>query len=394
MSAGSSPRTGALASRWQELRGRWWLIAGTEAAILAVAAIDAIPTWSGPPAWDRDWTASAVAVAGLLLRRRYSVVSWLLCLPGILWGTVLVAPLVAIFSVADRVRQRWVLAVVVVASFGVQVAAIQVGGLTGSGNVAFLQGLVYAAMFAGAPAAFGLLFAARRQLTAQLDQLTEAQLSERVLLTGSILAEERTRLAREMHDVVSHQVSLIALQAGALRVTATAPATREIAATIRTLATRTLDELRVMIGVLRSGQAAELAPQPRLADIPALVADSGLPARLDSDLPPEPHWPDAVQRAAYRSVQEGLTNARKHAPGAPITIELRAQGRTLLVRVSNDPPPASAHGPGGQSRDRLPYGGHGLIGLRERAELLGGHLSAAPTDTGGFDLLVTLGAPA
>jgi signal transduction histidine kinase len=272
------------------------------------------------------------------------------------------------------------------------VAAIQIGGLTGNGNVAFLQGLVYAAMFAGAPAAFGLLLGARRQLTAQLHQLTEAQRSERVLLTGSILAEERTRLAREMHDVVSHQVSLIALQAGALRVTAAAPATREIAATIRTLATRTLDELRVMIGVLRSGQAAELAPQPRLADIPALVADSGLPACLDSDLPAEPDWPDAVQRAAYRSVQEGLTNARKHAPGAPITIELRASGRTLLVRVRNDPPPAPPAGPAGPPGHGFPHGGHGLIGLRERAELLGGQLRAAPTDTGGFDLLVTLGA--
>jgi signal transduction histidine kinase len=386
-------RTGGLVHRWQDLRGRRWLIAAVEMAILVVAAIDAIPTWSGPPAWNRDWTASAIAVAGLLLRRRYSVISWLLCLPGVLWGTVLVAPLVAAFSVADRVPRRWVLAVVVAASFGVQVAAIQIGELTGDGNVAFLQGLVYAAMFAGAPAAFGLLLGARRQLTAQLRQLTEAQRSERILLTGSILAEERTRLAREMHDVVSHQVSLIALQAGALRVTATAPATREIAATIRTLATRTLDELRVMIGVLRSGQAAELAPQPRLSDIPALVADSGLPARLDSDLPSEPDWPDAVQRAAYRSVQEGLTNARKHAPGASITIQLRAQGRALLVRVRNDPPPAPATA-GGPARDGLPVGGHGLIGLRERAELLGGHLLAAPTEVGGFDLLVTLGVPA
>lgn len=149
-----------------------------------------------------------------------------------------------------------------------------------------------------------------------------------------------------------------------------------------------------MIGVLRSGQAAELAPQPRLADISALVADSGLPACLDSDLPAEPDWPDAVQRAAYRSVQEGLTNARKHAPGAPITIELRASGRTLLVRVRNDPPPALPAGPAGQPGNGFPHGGHGLIGLRERAELLGGQLRAAPTDTGGFDLLVTLGAPA
>jgi signal transduction histidine kinase len=194
-----------------------------------------------------------------------------------------------------------------------------------------------------------------------------------------------------MHDVVSHQVSLIALQAGALRVTADSPATREIAATIRTLATRTLDELRVMIGVLRSGQEAELAPLPRLNDIPQLVADSGLGARLDSDLPPGPDWPDAVQRAAYRIVQEGLTNARKHAPGAQIAVRLWARGPELRVEVRNGPPPGPpmpAVGP----TTALPCGGHGLIGLRERAELLGGHLHAGHTDSGGFDLLVTLGS--
>jgi signal transduction histidine kinase len=308
------------------------------------------------------------------------------------WSTVLVAPLVAVFSVAERVRRRWVVAVVVAGSFAAQLAAVLVDGFNGTGNVAFLQGVVYAAVFAGGPAALGLLLGARRQLTSQLHELTEARQSERVLLAGSILAEERTRLAREMHDVVSHQVSLIALQAGALRVTADTPATRDIAATIRTLATRTLDELRVMIGVLRSGQAAELAPQPQLADIPRLIADSGLPASLDSDLPPDQQWPDAVQRAAYRSVQEGLTNARKHAPGAPITIHLRVQRHSLLVHIHNDPPPAPVTAAGGQARS-LPNGGHGLIGLRERAELLGGQLYATPTDTGGFDLLVTLGSP-
>jgi signal transduction histidine kinase len=394
MALGAGRRSAALARRWQEVRGRWWLKAAGEAVILLLAAVDAIPPWSGPPTWSRDWILSALAVAGLLVRRRYSLVSWLLCLPGIVWSEVLVAPLVAVFSVADRNRHRWVLAVVVAGTFAAQVAAFHVGGPGGTGGILFIQGVILAAVFAASPAALGLLMAARRQLTAQLRQLTESRESERVLLAGSVLAEERTRLAREMHDVVSHQVSLIALQAGALRVTADSPATREIAATIRTLATRTLDELRVMIGVLRSGQEAQLAPQPRLTDIPRLVADSGLPVNLDMDLPPEQNWPDAVQRAAYRSVQEGLTNARKHAPGALITVILRARGPLLIVQVRNDPPPgspASASGSGPMAA--LPYGGHGLIGLRERAELLGGHLHAAHTDSGGFDLLVTLGSP-
>jgi signal transduction histidine kinase len=383
---------GTLVRRWQRLRARRWARAGVEAVLLALAAVDAIPSWSGPPAWDRDWIVSALAVAGLLLRHRYSVISWLLCLPGVIWGYVLIAPLIAEYSVAGRTRRRWVLAVVVAGSFAAQAAAAQVAGYAGP-NLAFLQALVYSAVFAVGPVALALLMRARRQLTAQLRQLTESRQSERVLLAGSVLAEERARLAREMHDVVSHQVSLIALQAGALRVTADSPATREAAVTIRALAVRTLDELRVMIGVLRGGQEAELAPQPRLADIPRLVADSGLPASLDSDLPEDRNWPDAVQRAAYRTVQEGLTNARKHAPGAPIRVRLGVSGLLLLVQVRNDPPPGSpvpAAGPGAA----LPDGGHGLIGLRERAELLGGQLSAAHTDNGGFDLLVTLGTSA
>jgi signal transduction histidine kinase len=384
---------GTPARWWLEPRAQRWFKAAAEVMILVLAAIDAIPSWTGPPAWDRDWIVSALAVAGLLLRRRWSLVSWLLCLPGIVWSAVLVAPIVAVFSVADRVRSRWVVAVVVAATFAAQVVSAQLEGTGDPGNIAFLQGLVFAAVFAGGPAALGLLMGARRQLTAQLRQLTEFRQSERVLLAGSVLAEERTRLAREMHDVVSHQVSLIALQAGALRVTADSDATREIAGTIRALSVRTLEELRVMIGVLRGGQLGDLAPQPRLSDIPRLVADSGLPVSLDSELPPDRDWPDAVQRAAYRSVQEGLTNVRKHAHGAPVNVRLRVSGPLLLVQVHNDAPPGlplPAPGP----VTALPDGGHGLIGLRERAELLGGQLQAEHTDNGGFHLTVTLGSRA
>lgn len=382
----------SLARWWQAQRGRWWLKAAAELVILVIAAIDAIPFWSGSPALTRDWIVSALAVVGLLPRRRVPLLSCLLCLPGIVWSAVLVAPIVAIFTVADQIRRRWILAVVVAATVGAQIASDQFEGFGDPGNVAFLQEVVFAIVVATAPAAFGLLMGARRQLTAQLRELTESRQSERILLAGSVLAEERTRLAREMHDVVSHQVSLIALQAGALRVTADSDATKEIAVTIRTLATRTLDELRVMIGVLRGGQGAELAPQPRLADLPRLVADSGLPVNLDSDVTPDRNWPDAVQRAAYRSVQEGLTNARKHAPGAAITVRLRASGPFLVVQVHNGPPPGAPASAAG-SATALPDGGHGLIGLRERAELLGGRLRAEHTDSGGFDLLVTLKSP-
>lgn len=193
-----------------------------------------------------------------------------------------------------------------------------------------------------------------------------------------------------MHDVVSHQVSLIALQAGAMRMTAADDTTRQSAATIRVLAVKTLDELRAMVGVLRGRpEAPELAPQPRLPDLCRLVADSQTGAQLMLDGVSEQEWPMPVERAVYRAVQEGLTNIGKHASGAAARIEVCADGRTLSVRVRNDAPPADHPAAGNRE---LPGSGHGLIGLRERAELFGGQLTAGATADGGFELHVTFNA--
>ncbi|MFD0331108.1 sensor histidine kinase [Streptacidiphilus monticola] len=247
--------------------------------------------------------------------------------------------------------------------------------------------VMYALLTAGAPVAFGLLVHTRRELAVRLDELTRGQERERRLLEQSVLAKERARLAREMHDVVSHQVSLISIQAGALQLRAEDPqAVAESARTIRQLSVKTLEELRQMVGVLRAaagGDVSRLTPQPRLDDLPRLVAACGLDAALEL---PEglAGFPEPVQRAAYRTVQEGLTNVRKYAPGADVVVRLRGEATVLHVTVENGPPSPDAE------PLLLPSGGHGLIGLRERAQQLGGSLSARPTPAGGFVLTARL----
>jgi|KBSSwiStaDraftv2_1062776.scaffolds.fasta_scaffold12395_5 signal transduction histidine kinase len=372
---------------WRRRRQRWWLGTAVEVALLTVATIDAVPY--GTTSWTWGWTWSTVAVAGLVFRRRWSVISCVACVPGLVVGYVVVAPLIATFTVADRARRGWVIAAAGLGIFGARLAGYQLNGISGLGSIALLQGIVYSAVLASGPIAGGLLVRARRRITAQYQQLAASQHRQQQAAMEAVLAEERAGLAREMHDVVSHQVSLIALQAAALRMTTTSESTRHTANTIRELAVRTLEELRAMVGVLRGSAALELAPQPRLVDVERLVADSGTGAELEWRIASSRQWPEAVERAAYRSVQEGLTNARKHAPGAATRVTISTTPDTLTVQVHNGPPAPTATA---LPRVIPPSGGHGLLGLRERAELLGGTLQAGPTASGGYTLTVTLRA--
>lgn len=362
-----------------------WFRVVIDILLVAIAAVDALP--GEKPAWNMSFVTSVVALPALLFRRRWPVLTWLLVLPAGIWGNALVAPLVALFTVADRVARTWVAGLATAAALVGYFVSAMVSGPPGAiGAVGTLQVLIYAGLFAGLPTALGMLMRARRTLRAQLESLTASQAREQTLVTEAVLAAERTELAREMHDVVSHQVSLIALQAGALRMTAGDDAVRQAAGTIRTLAVKTLDELRAMVGVLRAHpESPQLAPQPRLSDLFRLVADSGTGAELMLNGVLDHEWPVPVERAVYRTVQEGLTNIRKHASGASACVEVSSAGRTLSVRVSNGAPAGGTPAENGQ----LPGSGHGLIGLRERAELFGGQLTAGTTADGGFELHVT-----
>ncbi|WP_138946046.1 sensor histidine kinase [Plantibacter sp. M259] len=233
--------------------------------------------------------------------------------------------------------------------------------------------MVYAALYAAAPIAFGLLVRTRRELFDRIRDLEQARRSERARIASDVLVEERTRIAREMHDVVSHQVSLIAVQAGAIQVQTEEPGTKRMAVTVRSLASRTLDELRDMVTLLRAETGhAPLAPQPTVDDLDRLIAESGIAVTSAIELPDG--LPAPLQRAIYRTVQEGLTNARKHAPGAAVDVRAEASADEVTVVIRNARPARS-------SDSSWLSAGHGLVGLSERAELLNGSLLTEDTPT-------------
>jgi signal transduction histidine kinase len=189
---------------------------------------------------------------------------------------------------------------------------------------------------------------------------------------------ERTKIAREMHDVLAHRLSLLAAYAGALEFRPDAPPAElaRAAGVIRDGAHQALEELREVIGVLRDDpdEHEPDRPQPTLTDLPLLLDEAraaGTPVRLDDRLGHAATVPDVLGRTVYRVVQEGLTNVRKHAPGQEATVLLGGRrGRNLLVVVINRIGPDAADGDPG----RIPGSGSGLIGLRERVQLTGGRL--------------------
>ncbi|MFN8196342.1 MAG: sensor histidine kinase [Nocardioidaceae bacterium] len=190
--------------------------------------------------------------------------------------------------------------------------------------------------------------------------------------------EERVGLARELHDTVAHHVSAIAVQAQAGRVVAAArpEASVEVLAAIEAEASRALTEMRAMVRVLREGTEADYAPQPGVADLPALARRDAAPVvevRLDGDLTELPRTLDA---AVYRLAQESLTNALRHAHDATrVAIDVRRDNGRVLLRVADD----------GRASGALPAApGFGLVGMAERAQLLGGTLHAGPAPGGGW----------
>ncbi|MBT1635005.1 sensor histidine kinase [Clavibacter michiganensis] len=308
--------------------------------------------------------AGIAACLGLVLRRRWPWLSVLAALPAFYLSIAYVPLVIALFDLGLSRAPRWQVAVAAVGSVVAYMAP-----LWPPEDVPFLvEPLVDATIYTVGPALLGAFLRERRTARAQLVELRAAQSLGQRQAAEVALSRERAVLAREMHDVVSHQVSLIAVQAGAMQVGAADERSREAARTIRGLSTVTLEELRGMVEVLRAagGERRELAPQPTLEDVPALVAASGIRVETALDLPGD--LPAAAQRAVYRTVQEGLTNARKHATGAAVRISGRLDAGHVVLEVDAGAPTLPLLD--------LPSGRHGLTGLRERAQLLGGTLTA------------------
>ncbi|PZG17512.1 sensor histidine kinase [Nonomuraea aridisoli] len=317
-----------------------------------------------------DMGLGAAGIALLPWRRRRPWQVALATVAPMAFSSTVVGPaLVAIASLATHRRWRQV----------APVAAVFWLSLVGSAwwhisvPAAVLYGVVGAALL-GAAIVSGLYVGGRRDWEAAR-RASQAQAESQRVEQAKL--EERLKIAQEMHDVLAHRLSLLAMFAGGLayREGLSPEQTREAALAIQENAHQSLNELRAVLGTLRHEDERGLeAPQPTLAHLEALfdeVRAAGQRVEVDDTVESRQALPAQTGRHAYRIVQEALTNARKHAPGRPVRAELAGRpGGGLRIRVSN-PAPARAAGPGG----RL-----GLVGLAERTRMAGGTLTHAVRD--------------
>jgi len=230
----------------------------------------------------------------------------------------------------------------------------------------------------------GVIIRGRRLRTAELEQLTAELARQRDLQTQAAVAVERGRIARELHDVVAHNVSMMVVQAGAAErvLEGGQPDVRAALGAIAGTGRETIDEMRLLLGVLRSDDGLALAPQPGLGDLDQLVrnvAKTGLHVDLRVEGQPAA-LPPGVDLSAYRIVQEALTNVIKHAGPASAEVIVRYGADRVEVEVRDD-----GHPPAGSTS-----GGNGLIGMRERVAMLGGELQTGVRRSGGFAVLARL----
>jgi signal transduction histidine kinase len=234
-----------------------------------------------------------------------------------------------------------------------------------------------------APVAVGRIVRRERLQQRRLEDLTLHLERERERGARAAVAEERARIARELHDVVAHGVSVIAIQSDAAEAalqrdpSLAGPPLRAIRGSARDA----LAEMRRLLGVLRSDEeGSETTPQPGLAQLPELVARAGVPVTLEVSGEPRP-LAAGIDISAYRIVQEALTNVHKHAGAVPTVVRIAWSDASVELEVRDD-------GPGASSAPS--DGGHGLIGMRERVRLLGGELRTGPAAGGGFEVRAVL----
>ncbi|WP_373312416.1 sensor histidine kinase [Asanoa siamensis] len=363
--------------------------------VLAVATVGlfSVTVWNDDSLaeWARwlDIGLGALTPGLLWLRRRWPVAVALIMVPiGGVALTSAVSGMIALFTVAvhRRVGVSVLMALLTAATAPVFLAWRPDPDLP-YWFVTALSVITTFAVFA-----WGMFVRARRQLVVSLHDRAVRAESEQQLRVSQAQHLERTRIAREMHDVLAHRISLLSLHAGALEIRPDAPPDEvaRAAAVIRSSAHQALQDLREVIGVLREEDGEPIRPQPTLADVSALIEESrgvGMKVRVDCRVEDLDAVPAAVGRNAYRVVQEGLTNARKHAAGVVVDVVFEgAAGSGLTVAVRNPAPVGSPA--------RIPGAGTGLVGLVERAGLAGGRLTHGRTDTGEFELRAWLPWPA
>jgi signal transduction histidine kinase len=368
--------------RWRSPQERRAAYAALGMATLALCAANLVGAFAGLG----QLLLAVPVVAPLPLAARYPMLAWrigwlaLLLAPlvpaawwgGWPWGPGQILALLWAFCVAGIRQQRpelwWMWALTLIPWWLWLTADVPNLGGPASATIVFTAVAI-------AVDSIGSRLRAQRALATETERAEDERERRAVL-------EERTRIARELHDVVAHHMSLVAVRAetAPYRLTGLPESAQAEFGSLSQVAREALVEMRRLLGVLRDDHPAALAPQPQLADLPSLVetarqaglaVELSVPAALD-------HVPSGVGVCAYRIVQESLSNASQHAAGAAVTVSVGHDSGSVLLRVANGPggpagPPGNEHRPG-----------HGLAGMRERVALLGGSLSAGPAPDGGF----------
>jgi signal transduction histidine kinase len=338
----------------------------------------------------------AAACLVLAFKRRYPVTVLLVSTAavvtygalGFVNGAVLLAPAIALFAVAEAVswRRAVALAALTLAALMASTGLANPFGSPTGGGFYLIPALIAAALFGG------IAISNRRAYVTSIAERAEEEAKRRV-------DDERLRIARELHDIVAHSMATISVQAGAAEhVLASNPAAAVDALHAIRLASKDgLRELRAILNVLRQADEGDSAqPAPGLAQVDALVAgacQAGLPTTLSQDGAPWP-LPAGVDLAAYRIIQESLTNAIRHAGPATATVSLDYGDSALSIEVADTGRGAAPGGSGHGSTSGAHGlgGGHGLIGMHERAASVGGTLHVGPGPSGGYRVVAVLPA--
>ncbi|MEW2066796.1 histidine kinase [Streptomyces sp. NPDC007346] len=358
--------------------------------LLVLAAIEADDTTADAVVFV-DSVIGAAACCALWLRRRWPVgLAVGLTVVSIVEPVAAGALLVALFSLAVH---RPFKPVAIVGAGALAVTPLQ-PILRPDPATSFVASSIIGLLLVLLVLSWGMVVRSRRQLVLTLRERARRAEAEAELRAEQAQRLAREAIAREMHDVLAHRLTLLSVHAGALEFRPDAP-TAEIAraaGVIRDSAHEALQDLREIIGVLRGpGETGEgERPQPTLATLDALIDESrraGMKVTVDQRVAAPADAPAATGRTVYRIAQECLTNARKHAPGTEVTVTVTGgPGEGLTIEVANPAPT--------EPFERVPGSGQGLIGLTERANLAGGRLEHGPTADGGFVVRARLPWPA
>ena len=360
--------------------------------VFCLVVTDHIPPEEGER--YNGWGVTTIVVVGaaLVLQRRYPYVALGIVIAGLATytvadfagGPVYLAPLVPLYSIAQRGdrRRTWI---TVVATIVVLMPFALLNEHPGRNFVYFLAfaGWISGAVF------LGTAHFSRRAYLAELEQRARYLEETREEEARRRVAEERLRIARDLHDVIAHGIATIHMQSGAaLHVLDRQPEQAKPALTaIKQLSKQTLDELRSTVGVLRDDEDAPLAPTPGLDQLDTLIDNArgaGVTVNVDCEPRPAP-LPVAVDVAAFRIVQEALTNVMRHAgSNVTATVTVRHSADEVRVEVVDDGRGAAS------SADAERSAGHGIAGMSERAITVGGHVAAGPHPGGGFRVLAQL----